>query len=91
MESSSSDSESETSLRPEDIESDAGQVIEANHHHHHHTNNMEEERLSQGNEIFSTKCLLQDMLSLDVGLIICIPSLSTEDNHNHNYPARVQN
>ena len=50
MGSSSSDSESETSLRPEDIESDAGQVIEANHHHH--TNNMEEERLSQGNEIF---------------------------------------
>ena len=54
--SSSSDSESETSLRPEDIESDAGQVIEANPHHHphhHQTNNIEEQRLSHGNEIFS--------------------------------------
>ena len=56
---SSSDSESETSLRPEDIESDAGQVIEANHHHQHHqTNNIEEQRLSQGNEIFSTDDLV---------------------------------
>ena len=53
--SSSSDSESETSLRPEDIESDAGQVIEANHHQQHHqTNIREEERLSQGNQIFYT-------------------------------------
>ena len=58
MASSSSDSESETSLRPEDIESDAGQVIEANHHHHHQTNNIEEQRLSQGNEIFSTDNLV---------------------------------
>ena len=48
--SSESERESEASLRPEDIESDAGQVIEANHHQ---TNMREEETLSQGNKIFS--------------------------------------
>ena len=54
--SSSSDSDSETSsLRPEEIESDAGQVIEANHHgQYEQTDIMEEERLSQGNRIFPT-------------------------------------